>query len=116
MAVTPASVKAFAPELAGVDDGILTTLISWAPGHVSASVFGTDHDQAVTLWTAHTALRQAGGASGTIGPVTGRKVGDVTVNNSGSDAADVGRGYGTTGYGVALQRLIRRYRAGGQVV
>ena len=114
MAVTAASIKAFAPELAAVADSIVNTWIGWAPGYVAAAVFGADHDQAVTLWTCHQLVRQK--ASATIGPVTGRTVGDVSTTSAASDSASLASSYGTTAYGVLLQVLIRRYTAGPRVV
>ena len=112
MAVTAASIKAFAPELAAVADSIVNTWIGWAPGYVAAAVFGADHDQAVTLWTCHQLVRQK--ASATIGPVTGRTVGDVSTTSA-APVVDA-NSYGTTSYGVTLQVLIRRYTAGPRVV
>lgn len=113
MSVTPASIKTFAPEVAGVTDGAISTWIGWAVGAIDATRYLTDTDQAVTLWVCHNLVRQ--GASGTAGAVTDRKVGDVSVSNA-SPADATAASLLTTSYGVALQRLMRRYTAGGAVV
>jgi hypothetical protein len=114
MAVVAADVKAFAPELSGLSDSVITTWIGFAPGAVSPSVMQTDADQATLLWVAHQCVRSSGGASGSNGPVTSRSVGDVSIGN------DAGfktlHGLNSTAYGMALMQLIRRKTAGGRVV
>lgn len=116
MAVTATDVKTFAPELSGLSDSLVNQWISFAPGAVSASVMQTDADQATLLWVCHQCVRSSGGASGTVGPVTNRDVGDVSISNGASDMASLVMGLRTTAYGVALMQLIRRRTAGGLVV
>lgn len=116
MAVTAIDVKTFAPELSGLSDSVVNTWISFAPGAVALSVMQTDADQATLLWVCHQCVRSANGASGTVGPVTNRNVGDVSISNGVSEPASLIMGLRTTAYGVALMQLIRRRTAGGLVV
>jgi hypothetical protein len=116
MAIVAADVKSFAPELSGLSDSVITTWIGFAPGAVAPSVMGTDADQATLLWVCHQCVRSANGASGTVGPVSRRDVGDVSISNGASDTASIIMGLRTTAYGVALMQLIRRRTAGGLVV
>jgi len=114
MAVVAADVKAFAPELSGLSDSIVTTWISFAPGAVSPSVFQTDTDQATLLWVCHQCVRSSGGASGSTGAVTNRSVGDVSVaNDPGFKSL---HGLNSTAYGQVLMQLIRRRTGGGLTV
>lgn len=113
MAVTAADVKAFAPELAGLSDGQVNTWLGFAPGAVSSTVFGSSYDQGVLLWTCHQCVKVSGGASGAAGPVTMRTVGDVSVQNAAPLSSADYAGLKTTGYGLALMQLFRRFTAGG---
>lgn len=109
---TAADIKAFAPEFAAVADGVITTWIGFAPGAVGG-LPAAAQAQATILYVCHNLTRVTGGANGTAGAVTSRTVGDVTTANSAP--LDVG-GYKSTGYGLALHQLMRRYSAGGEVV
>lgn len=116
MAVSVADVQAFAPETAGLASGIVSTWLAFAPGAVDPDLFGADADQATLLWVCHQLIRSAGGASGTAGPVTDRKVGDVSVQNAAFEGLLDWAGLKSTAYGQALYQLISRYTAGGAIV
>ena len=115
MAVTASDVQAFAPEFAGLATGIISTWIGWASGAVDADIFGTYADQATMLWVCHNLTRSAGGAAGTGGPVTDRKVGDVSVSNAPPHHMDR-LFYQSTAYGQAFYALLQRFTCGGVVV
>ena len=116
MAVSAASIKAFAPVFASISDGIITTWIAYAETALAAATFGTDHDQAVTLWVCHFLTKSGGDGStaGATGPETGRHVGDVGVTHAANDSltgvmTNVAS-FKTTTYGQLLIMLMRRYR------
>lgn len=116
MAVSAASIKAFAPVFASVTDSIITTWIAYAETALAAATFGTAHDQAVTLWVCHrlTTTGGDGSSAAATGPETSRHVGDVGVSHAANDSmtgmsTDVAS-LKTTAYGQALIALIRRYR------
>lgn len=116
MAVSAASIKAFAPVFTSVTDGIVNTWIAYAGTALAAGTFGTAHDQAVTLWVCHflTLTGGDGSTAGATGPETGRHVGDVGVthaaNDSSSGITPNVASFKTTTYGQLLLQLIRRYR------
>lgn len=116
MAVSAASIKAFAPVFATVTDGVINTWIAYAGTALAAQTFGTNHDQAVTFWVCHflTTTGGDGSSAAATGPETGRHVGDVGVTHAANDSltgiqTDVA-GLQTTPYGKALIMLMRRYR------
>lgn len=110
MAVTAASVKAFAPAFDSVADSIVTTWIAWGAGAVQSTTFQTDADQALTLWVCHNLQLTQGGQGGdVVGPATSKRVGDVAANYA-NVTIDIA-GLRATSWGLALLALIRRYRA-----
>lgn len=117
MAVTAADVKGFAPQFAAVPDATVNLWLSWSTGALSSQLLQTDTDQAVMLWTCHSLTVTQGGAAGSVGAVTQRRVGDVSVTTSGPPASLTDpASWAVTAYGQALLRLVRRYTAGGVCV
>jgi len=114
MAVTAAQVKAFAPAFAAVTDSVVNTWLGFAPTHLSASKLGDDYDQAVLLWTCHQLQSSTGGAAGSGGSVTSRKVGDVETQYSTPDVA--AGAYQTTQWGRMLTLLLRAAGGGPRVL
>ncbi len=85
MAVTASDVKALATELASVADATITTWIAIVERQINRAAFGVKADDAVTYLTSHYVTineKAATGASGTVGTVTSRKVGDVSTSFS----------------------------------
>jgi len=108
LAVTAASVKAFAPGFTDVADAIVSQWIAWGAGAVLPTLFQTDADQALTLWVCHNLQLTQGGQGGDVtGPSTGKRVGDVQTSN-GATQIDIS-GLKATAWGLALSALIRRY-------
>lgn len=114
MAVSAASIKAFAPFFATVPDAVVNNWIAYAETALAAVVFGANRDQAITYWVCH-ALTKTGGdgsTAGAPGPETGRHVGDVGQSFAANDAvgslSDVAS-LKTSIYGQLLIQLMRRY-------
>lgn len=115
MAVSAASIKAFAPFFTSVPDAVVNSWIAYAETALAAAVFGADRDQAITYWVCH-ALTKTGGdgsTAGAAGPETGRHVGDVGQSFAANDAigATIGdvASLRTSVYGQMLIQLQRRY-------
>ena len=112
MAVTAASIKAFAPGFAYVADTIIEAWIAFGASPVDSNVFGTAHDQALTLWVLHHLQTTAGGTDGgAIGAVIADRAGDVNTGYAAADKLLDASGLKTTAWGLAFMRLARLYAA-----
>lgn len=116
MAVTAAQVKAFAPEFSDTADALINTWLGWAPGYISAVVFGVNQDQGVMLWTCHMLTRTEGGSAATGGAVTKDQVGPATRETGAVTGFMASSDWGNSGYGQTLLGLARRFTAGGYIV
>lgn len=115
MAVSAASIKAFAPFFASVSDSVINQWIAYAETALAAVVFGANRDQAITYWVCHYLTKTGGDGStaGAAGPETGRHVGDVGQTFAANDSASGGTldvaSLKTSIYGQLLIQLMRRY-------
>jgi len=109
MAVTAASIKAFAPELAAVADAIVETWIELAPSFISATLYGDKYETAVGLWVSHKLTVTQAGSPGASGPVEEQQVGPVRQKFAGGDKLSRGSDLDQSAYGRTLRTLRLRY-------
>lgn len=110
MAVTAADVQAFAPQFAAVTTGVINSWLSMAAGAIDAVTYGSEADNATLLWVCHHLQTTQPASAGSNGPVTDRKVGDVSTGSAASPAT--ASALNTTAYGQSFMRLCRRFTAG----
>lgn len=109
MSVSASSIKALFPEFGAETDGRIELFITFAENSISAAVWGTLTDQAVSYLAAHMLARaNAGGAAG--GPVVSEKVGDLarSYGQVGGKTSDYLGELGLTSYGIEYARLRRQ--------
>ena len=113
MAVTPTTMKARFPEFASIDDSRIQLFIDDAETEMSAGVWGDLYDRGLSYLVAHllaigerTALSDTG-SSGSVSPVTRKKVGDVEVEYAGIALTELPENalLQSTSYGQEHQRL-----------
>lgn len=110
--------KVVAEELDPGDDTVIELYLDLAGQTVSANVFRSVYKQAVVYLAAHLMALDgraaaSGGGGGGVGPITGERAGEVSINYgySGTSGAGTADGLETTVYGKRFLAL-RRSRAG----
>lgn len=78
--ITAATVKSYAPELSSVTDEMVELYIGLAKDNIAESVWGNKYDRAVNMLTCHYLTMRGRAASGAGGPVTQKKVGDLSIS------------------------------------
>lgn len=107
MAATAGSVKAIAPELAGVSDSKFSAFITHASMFVDEGVWRAKYDTGHTYMTAHLMTLSLGERDGVGGPITSEAVGGVSASYGQSGPSE--EELDSTSYGqvfVALRRTI----------
>lgn len=128
MAIAPPDLLVAFPEFSNVTTYPTATVQFWiTQGYstLNASLFGTDLDYAVMLYTAHNVVLAArnarDGAAGQIvgdvkGPVASKTVGPVSISYSGASNTTGAGEYNLTSYGQRLYALMQAYSAGPKYV
>lgn len=107
MAVTPADVKALAPELATESDVRLSFFIDLCSDSINTARFGSKADKGTTLLAAHFAT--VANRQGAAGAIASESLGDWSRSYSASPSTSQ---LGTTGYGEMFLLLSRSLGVG----
>lgn len=105
MAVTPADVKAYAPEFTGAADPLVQLFIDDASNYIGLTEFGSAYNLAVRLFVCHGLAMCDAGSDSFAADVNTQRVGDVmrSYMSTSTFAEDLTK----TAHGQALLRLMR---------
>lgn len=104
---TLANVRRIAPELSTVSDGGIEAFVEDARLELNPERWGRLYDRALALLTAHLASLANIELAAAAGPVTSESVGSVSRGYAGMTGASTAGLWGTTRFGVELERLLR---------
>lgn len=105
--MTPTQFKARYPEFSTTLDATIQLVIDDAAPWFDVPRWGDFYDQGVAAWVAHTLTVNKKPTTGASGAVSGKSVGDVSVNYAAPQLRAADAFYASTAYGVRYMQLRR---------